>query len=274
LFTKEKVDIDFKFLYVYFVSTFLNHIEKLYGKGDKNRHADIFNALSLPRPMEGEWIEGLGCDMVFINPYGLVLKTMPKSGFKQHMQFGRNPFVLQPIKAAEFQNSCLLVLPGISHAPLYRSEMNSVRFISSRLSEFSIKSEDIREENIGFLPPSNGYSMPILLDHGCATGHEKSLISAKNNDDYTKYQKNAFRTLRHLMHNCWQGHSPKNSTALKTFLSYCHGHTSMGHQYPDKKIHSGWMDVSDDAREDYKPLKVKKAALKYNNRLCRGLIAA
>lgn len=42
------------------MSTFLNHIEKLYGKGDKNRHADVFNALSLPRPLEGEWVEGLG----------------------------------------------------------------------------------------------------------------------------------------------------------------------------------------------------------------------
>jgi hypothetical protein len=62
------------------VSTFLNHIEKIYGKGDKNRHADIFNALSLPHPMEGEWVVGLGCDMVFITPYGLVLNNIWNSG--------------------------------------------------------------------------------------------------------------------------------------------------------------------------------------------------
>jgi hypothetical protein len=191
------------------------------------------------------------------------------------MEFGRNPFVLQPIKTVEFQNSCLLVLPGISHSPLYRSEMNSARFISSRLSEFSIKSEDVREENIGFLPPSGEYSMPVLLDHGCMTGYEDSLISTKHNgDDYTKYQKNAFRTVRRLMHNCWQGHAPKNSNELSAFLSYCHEHASMDIQTPDKKIHSGWIEVSDHTRGDYKPLRVKKAASKYGAHLHQRTVIA
>lgn len=199
---------------------------------------------------------------------------MPKSGYQQFMDFGRNPFVLQPVKRVEFSNSCLLVLPGISHTPIYRSDTNSVRFISSRLSEFSIKSEDVREENIGFLPPTSGYTMPVLLDHGCTTGNEELLLSFKNDDDYTKYQKNAFRELRQLMHNSWQGYSPKNSGDLNLLLSYCQKHVSMDIANPNKRIHNAWIEVPETVRKDHKPLNVKRAAAKYNARLSQRMAIA
>lgn len=246
----------------------LDHIAKSYGEEDRVRHTEIFNAFSLPDPDDGEWLEGLGCDITLINMYGLVFKTLPKSGYRQHISFGQTAFVLQPLKQIEFRNSCLMILPGVSLSPVGKSETNPIRFIDSRLAEEEVKAEDIREENIGFIPPTAGYSLPVLVDHGCVQGKVSDpFLFPKCDTDHTKYQKNAFRDIKSRIQSFWSGKLPSSSQGFYDFLSYCNQQAELAPNTQDKKLYNGWMEISDGKRSDFKPLKAKRSASRYHKRM-------
>ena len=128
----------------------------------------VFQNLQLPFPQEkGEFMEGTGGGLIFLDRYGLVIRI---ETFSQDSDINDNPWVLQPL----FQHDCgpygkgprrviLKICPGCKPA----THGSYVAEVDKNLAESDIHYADRQIANTGHIPyftPKFPEGFPVVID--------------------------------------------------------------------------------------------------------------
>jgi hypothetical protein len=219
--------------------------------------AKIFETMDLPEPDSKEFMDGTGCQVVFLNRFGLVLKAMEPFQAKsfemtQQCKSGRD-LVLQPLRYQRMNSGgALMIVPGIE-MPADDDPVDHWEYLIEQSSHTPFIFRDTQPVNMGVLPTPwkvNGVKtkFPVVLDHGCINAREEqgmNLRKAFHRASYQGIQDRIYGDLRSRLEEAWpKGQLPIRSK-MTEFFNECASIVSKPKDDPKRILSASWTELKD-----------------------------
>lgn len=223
----------------------------------------------LPLPKNGQYMNGVGCKIIFLTEYGLVIKVMDEKNTEAYLSARDSDLVLQPLKHVMLGESSFMILPAIE---LVKSSGNidilHWDFIREEIKNSGFKTLDMQSENIGLLPVSweiDGQmtKLPVILDHGCirrkTDPSEKGFLKSGFNEAaaYTRIQEKLFGHIKEKLLKAWPEGELPDPDKMADFFDYCAKIVARPEGDPKRVLVPGWNETD----ENFTSNKSKKASV-------------
>ncbi len=208
--------------------------QKIPSAMDKEIIHTVFETLGLPIPQEGQYLDGVGCNLTFLNRSGLIIKIINQGTADNYQQTLRSDLVLHPLKYVPLSEGAIMILPSISlkNSPIHWEHPDyqdpDWLFINGELESAPFSTFDHQAANIGTLPTitnneGNKAAFPVIIDHGCISALN-SLLETFNtiNTPYTGIQERIYGGLKAKLKEVWPDDKPfPDSQKVQAFWDYC-----------------------------------------------------
>lgn len=150
---------------------FFDYLKTKFGNDTAAEVIDVFQKMGLPVPEDAcEFMPGTEGAIVFLNPYGLVLrvefknsKVSPSPDYWAFDRIDDNPWILQPLASIKAGAAIIEVCPGCA----FDASQQSLHFLTGELWKDKIDFWDKSLGNMGRIPvatPQFPKGIPVIID--------------------------------------------------------------------------------------------------------------
>jgi len=240
------------------MTSFLEDIKFQFGAEAASHTASLLGAMGLPDAAPGQYLAGEGHDLLFLDRFGLVLRTGAQLGCPAH------DLILRPLWQTSFSyynmTISVEILPGIEAGLRSRAEMTQ---LATALAHDGIAFFDAGIENASYLPGG----VPVVLDRGAVRQrHQQDMQSAFNKAGSPDRQSRIFKPLTDCLRGCWPENNevPQPGT-LRPFLARCAAETAKAPDDSSRLLSNQW--DKNCSRKGGKPSLVVTIANAYEKRI-------
>ncbi|GEM_PF-7100385 len=232
--------------------------------------------IMLPLPQNGEFMNGTGCTLLFLNEYGLVVRFEYKSSFKEKRPDLKSDAILQPLLTIETEDWDMEVCPGlpILSYDVCKTYLKAIPLgslqdeFNQRLKKDRLFLWDMQYENCGYMPDVSNPEkiIPIVIDRNAVREELATAVSLVNkilpwknkHVDFPKKAQAVFDPLKEAFTRAAVEKGEERAGAFKKAYNLCREFREEG------KLVCGWQepDVCKNKTE-----KANEAASNYHQRL-------
>ena len=219
---------------------FMSNLESRFGSETAVAVINFFKKAHLPVPKH-EFLEGTEGPLIFLNPYGLVIRVEMKDKAEFRMDADRinsDPDILRPVGSKTFGKAVIEVCPG---CPLKGATPEDVAKLKKSLAKRNIAFSDIGHtladgvRNIGVLHV-DGKRKPVVIDRlgvRKLTNETNKVLGALQKDE----QERAYGSLARSFKHAWPDHVDiPDRVAMQMFLQKCVDYVKSG------RLVAGWLE--------------------------------
>lgn len=248
---------------------FKDYLRKYFDAATEKAVAQAFKNMGLPLPKDSnEFMKGTEGALVFLNPYGVVIRIeKKKTSCDLWQRFDDNPLILQPLASLEAGQAVIEVCPGVAFTP----EKEKSFYLYCQLRSEGIDFWDEGAQNVGLVPlalPQFPGGIPIVVDR-LAVGSlppnlppSPSSVTLSSQEDLAAAQE-AEEALYGPLRDAF-AEGLKTPAKMKGFWQMCADYVAKG------KMIAGWNDERVYDFEDAKPEIAGQKAEQYNARLAKS----
>lgn len=213
------------------METYSENAASRYGLIAKQRLLRIFEAFGWPDAGPGEFVEGTESSLLFLNRYGLVLRTGQKMPLPEH------DLILQPLAMTSAGRDCAIeLLPGVR---AIADSLQVAHMLGAVLQDEDIDFHDTLVQNVGYIPaalPAFPSGVPVVIDRGAVSvlnmfcceqrylrkGPEiETLRQSFNRSALSGFQERFYQPLRASLRDAWPEDGRPDRAKLAQFLAQC-----------------------------------------------------
>lgn len=213
------------------MQTYIDNAASRYGLTAKQRLLRIFEAFGWPDAVPGEYVEGTESSLLFLNRYGLVLRTGDKMPIPEH------DLILRPLAATSAGRDCVIeLLPGVR---AIADSLQVAHMLGAVLQDEDISFHDMLVQNVGYVPaalPGFPSGVPVIIDRGAVSALNvlcrefrpalkspeiETLRQSFNRSALEGFQERFYQPLRASLQDAWPEGGRPDRAKLAGFLAQC-----------------------------------------------------
>jgi len=256
------------------MTSYIDSAAERYGITAKQRLLRIFDAFRWPDPAEGEFVPGTESSLLFLNRYGLVLRT------GERLYAPESDLILRPLASVDAGRDCVIdLLPGVR---AIAEDWRVAPMLGAVLEDEDIDFHDTTAQNVGYIPaalPGFASGVPVVIDRGAVSELNRfgrdynparnrpevhSLRQTFNRDTLRGFQDKFYAPLRESFAAAWPKGGKPDRDGIARFLSLCAGEVEKSAAGQPAMLSNRW--TRDDFDEG-KPPQAAAAAPRYEMRL-------
>lgn len=261
------------------MKTYTESAADRYGITAKQRLLRIFDAFRWPDAAEEEFVPGTESSLLFLNRYGLVLRT------GERLYAPESDLILRPLASVDAGRDCVIdLLPGVR---AIAEDWTVAPMLGAVLEDEDIDFHDTTAQNVGYIPaalPGFPYGVPVVIDRGAVSELSRAfreynparnkpevqtLRQSFNRETLRGFQEKFYAPLREGFEAAWPKGGKPDRAGVSRFLSLCAVEVEKGESGQPAMLSNRWTRSDFDAG---KPPKAAAAALRYELRL-RAMMA-
>lgn len=243
---------------------FSNYIESRFGAETLREISRVFKKLRLPLPKE-EFLGGTEGALIFLNPYGMVLRIEAREGEMTRAGIGRvddSAWVLRPVASISAGKAVIELCPGCKMNGEYKDAMT----VHGKLAREGIDFWDLgilgdATRNIGMMPikmPGFPKGVPVVVDRLAVARLSAGAADVRRKLTAADPQERLYGPIRRLFEKVWlEEVKPENITEF--WLKCCQAKEQ-------GKLVPGWNEYYGD---DDKSRAASKIAASYEKLMTR-----
>lgn len=252
------------------MKTYIENATDRYGMTARQRLLRIFDAFRWPDADEGEFVSGTESSLLFLNRYGLVLRT------GERLYAPESDLILRPLASVDAGQGCVIdLLPGVR---AIAEDWRVAPMLGAVLEDEDIDFYDTTAQNVGYIPAElQGFSsgVPVVIDRGAVSDLSRisreynparnapevlSLRQSFNREMLRGFQEKFYAPLRESFNAAWPKGGKPDCAGISRFLSLCTAEIENSEAGRPSILSNCW------TRNDFnagKPPKAAAAALRY-----------
>lgn len=213
---------------------FYNALRTYFSPETSQQVIDTLAQLQLPLPDHKSLVQGSEGVLLFVNPYGVVLRIEAyEDGYTHFTRFNENPWVVQPLGARRAGEALIEICPGVYPAP----QDIDTRAMQKALLQTGVDYWDQQPDNAGFIPLRTleyPQGFPVVIDRLAVDKLSKAIEPVKKALRGWGFDKDPQEILYHDIKQRFAEAWPQDSAApdaqkLAAFWQACAAKLQMGH---------------------------------------------
>lgn len=260
------------------METYISNAATRYGITAKQRLLRIFDAFRWPDVTEGEFVSGTESNLLFLNRYGLVLRT------GERLYTPESDLILRPLATVDAGRDCVIdLIPGVR---AIAKDWTVAPMLGAVLENEDIDFHDATAQNVGYIPavlPDFPSGVPVVIDRGAVSELNRAfreynssrnvpevqaLRQSFNRETLRGIQEKFYAPLRESFESAWPRGGKPDHEGISRFLSLCAAEIKKADAGQPAMLSNCW------TRDDFdqgKPPKAAAAAQRYELHLHRAI---